>query len=242
MKTVSLCPRSWSTFRRRALPAFPHEYIEYLVGYETDAAYLVTAFVCVPHTATRTALYVDQKQVRDGRVLLGSIHTHPDAGSHPSESDNHGARVDGERLFGLYEIWTPPPPGAKPTCNSGRRNILSRSLVPWLCGLALSLSSLSATTVSGRIQTLTGHAGHAEHRRPVCAPKRRLEHPARRLARRPRLAARGLPAERVTLDRRHRSSRTSFIADIIFGHEQITGDTIGSTYFLVSVYRGHALL
>lgn len=73
-------------FRRRALKAYPKEYIETLWGYIRDGVAYVCVFMPLKHTSTPH--YVDydhidlRSQHREAQEyeleVLGSIHTHPD--------------------------------------------------------------------------------------------------------------------------------------------------------------------
>lgn len=116
-------------FRRRALKAFPLEYVEALWGTATPEALTIKAFVSLPHTAQQinaacsvcgnrddsTSLNYEDKSIRKLKKdalsadlqFLGTIHSHPErkADTYPSDTDNEVSRKHAELVMGIMAIW-----------------------------------------------------------------------------------------------------------------------------------------
>lgn len=101
-----------AAFRRRALRRYPREYMETIFGRATGGAVHIFAFHPIPHDATRAACYYAPQEIESQREdaeehkleLLGTIHSHPDGGSSPSEEDWETAGSDGEIVSGICQI------------------------------------------------------------------------------------------------------------------------------------------
>jgi proteasome lid subunit RPN8/RPN11 len=98
-------------FKRRALRKYPREYGRMLWGTVEGE----TVYVCMTAPAQvcdgdedSLELVADEaygEPVDDGEViLLGSIHTHPDAYCEPSDEDVQDAKDEGEIVFGICGI------------------------------------------------------------------------------------------------------------------------------------------
>ena len=101
-----------AAFRRRAVRRYPREYMETIWGKMVNGDAHIFSFQTIPHTGTReTCEYVYSDIVsqredaeEDGLTMLGTIHTHPDGGSGPSESDMETARTDGDMVSGILQV------------------------------------------------------------------------------------------------------------------------------------------
>lgn len=103
-------------FRKRALAKFPAEHLEMIWGTVNGQGYQIMAFYPIDHVGLPEECRYDpqdvaaQREKEDdfpeykGMKWLGTIHSHPDAGPHPSEADWESARSDGEQIMGIYQI------------------------------------------------------------------------------------------------------------------------------------------
>jgi len=118
MRKVKYEARELERFRRRARKRYPEEYIETLWGRIEPDAFYVEKFVPVPFRrygrlsieydkADALKLFGEQAS-KLGLIWIGSIHSHPDSsGPEPTDTDNAGARQDGEHVFAIYELSRP---------------------------------------------------------------------------------------------------------------------------------------
>ena len=100
-------------YRRRALARYPREYMETLWGRMRDGEVDIYACYPIDHKGTRdNCQYVgsdieaqrDEDAPEHGLTLLGTIHSHPDGSSGPSEADFVTAAGDGDIVSGICQI------------------------------------------------------------------------------------------------------------------------------------------
>lgn len=100
-------------FRRRALRAFPSEYIETLWGYVDGDTLNICVFMPIKHTAAPAWVDYDEEEFDHQEEeaaeykleLLGTIHTHPDrTETHFSETDLVSAQDTQECVLGICAI------------------------------------------------------------------------------------------------------------------------------------------
>ena len=111
-------------FRRRACEAYPLEYVELLGGtVSANGDVRIEKFFLVEQKARpKFVIYEDEEidRVRSeckrlGLLMVGSIHSHPNAPEHPSEEDNWNSITENEFVFGILSIRTAKS-GRKYTC------------------------------------------------------------------------------------------------------------------------------
>ncbi len=102
-----------SSFRRRALRRYPKEYMETIWGRVKGGEAYIYAFHPIKHESDKESVRYEPVEIEEQRdeeaplekmILLGTIHTHPDSGIEPSQSDWETARVDGDLLIGICQI------------------------------------------------------------------------------------------------------------------------------------------
>lgn len=113
--TVNISRSVLNGFRRRALSAYPKEYIETIWGKRNASGIHIAAFRELEHEATNGSVDYDPEELKIGEreaglVCLGTIHSHPfgelkQADAAPSEHDWDSYKRDGELISGLYGIW-----------------------------------------------------------------------------------------------------------------------------------------
>jgi proteasome lid subunit RPN8/RPN11 len=100
-------------FRKRALKKYPSEYMETIFGRISGQVIQILAFYPIEHEGTpgRCAYYAAaMEEQQDGTDCppkmkwLGTIHSHPEGSSTPSDADWETAREDGEVISGIYQI------------------------------------------------------------------------------------------------------------------------------------------
>jgi proteasome lid subunit RPN8/RPN11 len=108
--------KAWRDFVRRAKRVFPQEYINAIWGEETVDSFRVTDFIRMRLNtgSTKTINYDDTELKRQkwlaekaGKMLLGTVHTHPYASSDSAASavDHHEAAKDGEKVMGVLVLY-----------------------------------------------------------------------------------------------------------------------------------------
>ncbi len=102
-----------SSFRRRALRRYPREYMETIWGRVRGGEAYIYAFHPIKHEGDKERITYEPVEIEEQRdeeaplekmELLGTIHTHPDSGIEPSQSDWETARVDGDMIIGICQI------------------------------------------------------------------------------------------------------------------------------------------
>jgi proteasome lid subunit RPN8/RPN11 len=101
-------------FKRRAIIAYPNEYMEVLLGHRSGHDYYIHSFFLVSQKANRTTVWSPSIELYEAEVAyaerktgweyLGSIHTHTDAGADvgfPSATDNDGSIELDEEIFAI---------------------------------------------------------------------------------------------------------------------------------------------
>lgn len=97
-------------FRRRAMRAYPKEYIETVWGKVQGTTAQIFVFHTMEHEATSKKLKThplhEEESLHDGLTLLGTLHSHPgsDVSPHPSKCDIVDAWHEGELIFGIMAI------------------------------------------------------------------------------------------------------------------------------------------
>jgi proteasome lid subunit RPN8/RPN11 len=97
---------------RRALKAYPKEYMETLWGRIRGSDVEIVSFQNIEHTATKDAAYYDpgelasqNEEAQESQLqVLGTIHSHPDGCTWPSEDDMKSALMGGEIVCGIVAI------------------------------------------------------------------------------------------------------------------------------------------
>ncbi len=104
-----------SSFRRRALRRYPKEYMETIWGRVKGGEAYIYAFHPIKQESDNESVKYEPADIEEQRDeeapqekmrLLGTIHTHPDSGIEPSQSDWETARVDGDLIIGICQITT----------------------------------------------------------------------------------------------------------------------------------------
>jgi proteasome lid subunit RPN8/RPN11 len=102
-----------ASFRRRALKAYPNEYIETIWGKLKGNTAYVFVFHAMEHEATPVAIKLDsehehheEESMSSTMELLGTIHTHPgkDSIPFPSETDIQTHLSEAEPIMGIMAI------------------------------------------------------------------------------------------------------------------------------------------
>lgn len=112
---VQVSKKILDSFRRRALKRYPKEIMETVFGRVVDDTVQIFAFYPIDHTASTEACEyypIDLEEQREKEdapeyphiKFLGTIHSHPDGGPDPSDSDWETARTDGDIVSGIYQI------------------------------------------------------------------------------------------------------------------------------------------
>jgi proteasome lid subunit RPN8/RPN11 len=100
-------------FRRHACEVYPREYVEILAGTVSKKGEIrIERFYQIEQTlrpkyVLYTAEEIDQVRKKAkawGLMMLGSIHSHPNADDHPSEQDNQESYSQGELVFGILSV------------------------------------------------------------------------------------------------------------------------------------------
>ncbi len=108
--------KAWAGFVRRAKHAFPKEHAEALWGEETVDSYRITDFkrIKIIKKTMNSIEYDDAEAKRqkwlaqqDGKIFLGTIHTHPRQyyDTAASTQDHIGGIKDGEIVMGVVVIY-----------------------------------------------------------------------------------------------------------------------------------------
>jgi proteasome lid subunit RPN8/RPN11 len=102
-----------AAFKRRALKAFPNEYIETIWGYIRGSTAYIVVFHAMEHEGKKDRILVEDgyehsedEVFHDKLQLLGTIHTHPGTDSipFPSETDWDTHQDEQEHLMGILAI------------------------------------------------------------------------------------------------------------------------------------------
>ena len=100
-----------SSFKRRALKAYPREILEQVVGKMAGTQARIYAFRELEHQGLRNAVVMDDdvNPMTEGAEdlplsILGTIHTHPQDTIEPSRLDWQSMREDKELIMGVCAI------------------------------------------------------------------------------------------------------------------------------------------
>lgn len=108
--------KAWAGFLRRAKYSFPNEHIEAIWGEETVGSFRITEFKHIKlDSKSPNSLDFSEAEIlrqkwlaqTDGKLFLGTVHTHPSASydTAPSEVDHHEGSKDGELVIGVVVIY-----------------------------------------------------------------------------------------------------------------------------------------
>jgi proteasome lid subunit RPN8/RPN11 len=109
---VKINEKELKRFRKRAIAAYRRgkEYIEVMAGYITEKLITVVKFFTISHKATIDSivdlgwLEVEEAAKEAGLEIVGTIHSHPDNYTWPSEEDKEGCRILKEKVYAILGI------------------------------------------------------------------------------------------------------------------------------------------
>ncbi len=100
-----------TSFKRRALRAYPREILEQVVGKIVAGQARIYAFRALEHEGAKNVVIIDEDvnpMTEDEDTLrftiLGTIHTHPQDTVEPSDLDWQTMKQDGELIMGVCAI------------------------------------------------------------------------------------------------------------------------------------------
>lgn len=101
---------------RRALKAYPKEYMETILGRINGQDIEIWAFQDIPHDGTKMQCGYDPGDLREqaeeaaaeDMILLGTIHSHTNGYDAPSDQDWKDSRMNNELLLGICAISKTP--------------------------------------------------------------------------------------------------------------------------------------
>jgi proteasome lid subunit RPN8/RPN11 len=111
--TIHIDRRAEAAFRRRALKAYPKEYLEILWGFIDDGIANICVYMPLDQKATKGSIDYDQRHIGHQKIearkyqmeVLGSIHTHPGlTDAIFSDTDLREVQKHGEKITAICAI------------------------------------------------------------------------------------------------------------------------------------------
>jgi proteasome lid subunit RPN8/RPN11 len=122
IKSITVDRKAEAAFRRRALKAYPNEFIDLLLGKVVNGVAHVCVFAPIEQKATTHYVEYDIDEMQDVHEnyadlkleLIGSVHSHPDCvDAHFSIGDLLDVQDTDERVMGICSIAAHPETGRK---------------------------------------------------------------------------------------------------------------------------------